>query len=200
MKILIIGAHGTIGKRITERLSGKHEVITAGRNSGDLRVDLTSKKSIQDLFEQVKGLDACLCTAASGAMDNFRSLTELDLLINMKGKLLGQVNTVLIGQHYLNDNGCFTLTSGIFADRPSKGVTGGGMISGALHSFVLSAAVELERGLRVNVVSPGMAEDSAADFSRFFPDLKPVGMGRIVDAYVETIEKDNTGEIIRVYE
>lgn len=200
MKILIIGAHGTIGKRITEKLSGKHEVITAGRNSGDIRVDIASKKSIQDLFEEVKGLDACLCTAASGTMDDFRSLTELDLLINMKGKLLGQVNAVLIGQHYLNNNGCFTLTSGVFADKPSRGVTGGGMISGALHSFVSSAALELERGLRVNVVSPGMAEDSAGDLAHLFPDLKPVSMDRIVDAYVKTIEENSTGKVIRVYE
>ncbi|MGS2762385.1 short chain dehydrogenase [Sinomicrobium sp. M5D2P9] len=200
MKILIIGANGTIGKKITETLSGKHEIITAGRNSGDVRVDITSKKSIQQMYEEIKSLDACICTAASGAMDNFSTLTEMDLLINMKGKLLGQVNMVLTGQHYLNDNGCFILTSGIFADRPAKGVTGGGLISGALHSFVLSAAIELERGLRVNVVSPGMVEDSAKDFGHLFPGLKPVSMEKIANAYVNAIENNNTGEVLRVYE
>lgn len=199
MKILIIGASGTIGAGITGALSEKHEIITAGRSSGDLRVDITSKKSVKQLFEEAGPVDACICTATSGSMDDFGTLTEMDLLINMKGKLLGQVNIVLIGQHYLNENGCFILTSGIFADRPAKGATGGGLINGALHSFVLSAAVELQRGLRVNVVSPGIIEDSVKDSGPVFPGLRPVAMNGVVDAYVKSIESDISGNIIRVY-
>jgi hypothetical protein len=117
----------------------------------------------------------------------------------MKGKLFGQINLVLIGQHYLNDNGCFTLTTGIFADIPYKGVTGGAIVSGGLHSFVLSASIELPRNIRINAVSPGMAADSAADYGHFFPGLVPVSMERLVNAYTETIEEKITGQIIRVY-
>ncbi|ASZ09864.1 hypothetical protein CK934_02155 [Chitinophaga sp. MD30] len=109
------------------------------------------------------------------------------------------MNLVLIGQHYLKDNGCFTLTSGIFADIPHKGITGGAVISGALHSFVLSASIELPRGLRINVVSPGMAEDSAKDFGYLFPNLTPVSMKDLTDAYEKTVEEKITGQILRVY-
>lgn len=38
------------------------------------------------------------------------------------------------------------------------------IISGRLHSFVLSAAIELEPGLRINAVSPTMVADSAKDY------------------------------------
>lgn len=199
MKVLIIGAGGTIGKRLNPELAKRHIIISAGRNSGDYRVDVTSKDSIRRMFEEIKGLDACICIAASGPMDDFQTLTEERLLEDMRGKLFGQINLVLTGQHYLNPGGSFTLTSGIFADEPAKGVTGGGMISGALHSFVLSAAIELKNDLRINCVSPGMAEDSARDYGHLFPHLKPVSMQRLVAAYTESVEGSKTGEIFRVY-
>ncbi|NIG54698.1 short chain dehydrogenase [Chitinophaga sp. Cy-1792] len=199
MKILIIGANGTIGKKLTPQLSQHHTIITAGRNSGDIRVDVSSETSIKAMFEQVTAIDACICIAASGPLDDFSTLTEQQLSADLKGKLFGQINLVLIGQKYLNNNGCFTLTSGIFADIPYRGVTGGAITSGALHSFVLSAAIELQRGLRINVVSPGMAEDSAADYGHLFPGLKPVSMQALVDAYEKTINEDITGQILRVY-
>lgn len=199
MKILVIGANGTIGKRLTPTLEKQHEVITAGRNSGDIRVDISSESSIKNMFDSLKDIDACICIGASGPMDNFSTLTEKQLLEDFKGKLFGQMNLVLIGQHYLKDDGCFTLTSGVFADFPHKGVTGGAVISGALHSFVLSASIELPRGLRINVVSPGMAEDSAKDFGYLFPSLTPVSMTDLTAAYEKTIEEKITGQILRVY-
>lgn len=199
MKILIIGATGTIGQRITPVLAERHEIITAGRNSGDYRVDITSGEAIRALFEQVKMVDACICIAASGPMDDFRTLTEKQLLDDMKGKLFGQINLVLIGQHYLNTGGSFTLTSGIFADEPAKGVTGGAVTSGALHSFVSAAAIELENDIRINCVSPGMVEDSAKAYGHLFPHLHGVSMQRIIDAYVTSVEGTQTGGVFRVY-
>ena len=47
MKILIVGASGTIGKAVAEALSARHEIVTAGRSSGDYRVDLTDLASIR---------------------------------------------------------------------------------------------------------------------------------------------------------
>lgn len=199
MKVLIIGANGTIGKRLTPHLAPQHHIITAGRNSGDIRVDITSETSIKEMFRQVKEIDACICIAASGPLDNFSTLTGSQLSDDFQGKLFGQMNLVLIGQHYLNNNGSFTLTSGIFADIPYKGVTGGGVISGALHSFVLSAAIELPRELRINAVSPGMAEDSAADYGHLFPGLNVVSMKDLVAAYDTSINEPITGQILRVY-
>ncbi|NEI74380.1 short chain dehydrogenase [Rhizobium lusitanum] len=199
MRIVIIGASGTIGRRLSNDLKGRHEIITAGRTSGMLAVDIAHSESIREMFEKVGPVDACVCVAASGAMDDFEKLTASDLCANLRSKLVGQIDVVLTGKNYISDNGSFTLTSGIFADEAWPGVTGGAVISGGLHSFVLSAAIELNRGLRVNVVSPSMVNDSIDDFGHLFPGLKPVSMEQLVAAYVDCIEGRLTGQVIKVY-
>ncbi len=60
MKILLIGATGTIGQKVQARLAETHEVIPVGYKDGDYQVDLGSKSSIQSLFEQVGEIDGVL--------------------------------------------------------------------------------------------------------------------------------------------
>jgi NAD(P)-dependent dehydrogenase (short-subunit alcohol dehydrogenase family) len=199
MRVLLVGGSGTIGRRLAPELARRHEVVVAGRNSGDVRVDITSADSIENMYREVPGLDAVVGIAASGALDDFATLTDQELLDNMRGKFFGQANLVLIGQHHVNIGGSFTLTSGIFADEPARGVTGGGVVSGALHSFVASAALELRGRYRVNVVSPTIVEDSADEYSAMFPGLGTVSMGTLVGHYVECVEGGATGQIVRAY-
>lgn len=198
MRVLLVGGAGTIGRRLHPALPG-HDVIVAGRTSGDVRVDITSAESIEEMYRTVPSIDAVVGIAASGALDDFATLTEDELHENMKGKFYGQANLVLIGQNYVNEGGSFTLTSGIFADQPWKTVTGGAVVSGALHSFVLSAALELAARFRVNVVSPTMIGDSMDAFSEHFPGLSVIPMDELVASYVELIEGTATGQIIRAY-
>ncbi|OBQ62222.1 short chain dehydrogenase [Mesorhizobium loti] len=199
MRIVVVGASGTIGRPLCAELSKRHELITAARSGGDVSVDITSAKSIEQMYQKIGRVDACVCVAASGALDRFADLTESELLENMRGKFFGQINLVLIGQRYLADNGSFTLTTGIFADEAWPGVTGGAVISGGLHSFVLSAAIELPRGLRINAVSPTMVADSVEDFGHLFPGMEPVAMERLIRAYANCVEGGETGGIIRAY-
>ena len=199
MRIVVVGASGTIGRPLCAELSRRHELIAAGRSQGDVSVDITSAESIEQMYQQVGRVDACICVAASGALDRFSHLTEAELLENMRGKFFGQINLVLIGQRYLADNGSFTITTGIFADEAWRGVTGGAVISGGLHSFVLSAAIELPRGLRINAVSPTMVADSVDDFAHLFPGMSPVPMDRLIRAYIDCVEGGDTGRIIRAY-
>jgi NAD(P)-dependent dehydrogenase (short-subunit alcohol dehydrogenase family) len=135
MKILVIGAHGTLGTRITTRLSQRHQVIGAGRSSGDVRVDIRSRESIEKMYRDTGAVDACVCVAGSGAMDDFATLTESELLENMRGKLFGQINLVLLGKESLAEGGSFTLTSGIFADEGWPG--GQAAPSSAVHCTAL---------------------------------------------------------------
>jgi NAD(P)-dependent dehydrogenase (short-subunit alcohol dehydrogenase family) len=199
MRILVVGASGTIGRPLCAALETHHEVIAAGRSGRDVAVDIRSAQSIERMYETIDHVDACICVAESGALDNFEALTEGALLENMRGKFFGQINLVLIGQRYLAEGGSFTLTTGIFADEAWPGVTGGAIISGGLHSFVLSAALELRRGLRINAISPTMVYDSVADYGHFFPGMQPVPMERLIAAYVGCVTARGTGEIIKVY-
>ncbi|WP_280402536.1 hypothetical protein [Nocardia carnea] len=117
----------------------------------------------------------------------------------MRAKFFGQVDLVLTGQHHCSDGASFTLTSGIFADEPWPHVTGGGVISGALHSFVLSAAIELPRRMRINVVSPTLIGDSVDAFAAEFPGMRPVPMDELVEHYLHCVHGGGTGRIIRAY-
>ena len=112
MKLLIIGGNGTIGKKVASHFTQKHEIIIAGRNSGDVTVDITDATSIEAMFNTVGKLDAVLCIAGEAKWAPFDALTEDDFYIGLKSKLMGQVNTVRIGQEYLNSGGSFTLTTG----------------------------------------------------------------------------------------
>ncbi|MEZ2440205.1 short chain dehydrogenase [Chitinophaga sp. RCC_12] len=200
MKILIIGTTGAIGSKVKEALAAKHEVISAGRSSGDIQVDLTDAASIENIYRSTPGIDAVIVTAGSSGMESFQTLSEKSLLPGIQSKLLGQVNVVLIGQHYLNEGGSFTLTSGILADEPARDAAAGSLVSGAVNSFTIAAATELKRNLRINAVSPGLAADSADAIAHLFPGFNPVPMQKLVNAYLKSVEGVVTGQIIRVHE
>lgn len=164
-----------------------------------MRVDLAEHASIEAMYREVERVDAVVSIAAHGALDEFRTLTTGQLHANLRAKFYGQADLVLTGQHHCRDGASFTLTSGIFADQAWPGVTGGGVISGALHSFVRSAAIKLSRRMRINAVSPAMVADSAEAFGAHFPGMRPVPMDVLVRHYLDCVEGERSGEVIRAY-
>lgn len=199
MKILIIGGTGTIGKKVSLHLSQKHEVIAAGRKSGDYQVEIADSDSIKKLFQTVGQVDAVLCIAGEAKWAPFSELGEMDYYLGIRSKLMGQVNVARIGQRFINENGSCTLSTGILADDPVVATASAAMVNGALHSFVKAAALEMTNGHRVNVVALGLVEDSAEKYGDFFPGHNPISMDRAVNAYVRSVEGRGNGEIIRVY-
>lgn len=199
MKILLIGGKGTIGKRVTAAFKGRHELIIAGRSSGDVRVDISSAASIRQMFQSTGQIDACICMAGTGYYGPFTTMTEQDMLPGIHGKLLGQINLVLIGKDHLSEGGSFTLTSGIAAVHPARNGSCVAMINGAVNSFVLAAAQELRHDQRINVVSPGLVEDSQERYGAFFPGYNLVPMQKLVNAYILSVEGAVNGKILKVY-
>lgn len=185
MKILIIGANGAIGKIITDGLAEEHEVVTVGRTSGDWQFDIASAASIENMFRTIKDIDACICAAGDSETGDLQSLTEEHLNVGIKNKLLAQANLVLIGQRYLKNGGSFTLTSGKMGDKAIKGAAGKAFVNGAVNSFVLAASLDLERGLRLNAVSPAK--------------LGTVPNEVVIEAYRQAVEGNKNGEIFRIY-
>jgi len=198
MKIIIIGASGTIGRKVTEALEGKHIIITAGSKSGAFQLDITSPESIEAFFEKVGPFDALISTTGSGHFGPLASTSPADFKRGIESKLLGQINLVLIGQHYINAKGSFTLTSGILSEDPVVNGVNLGAINGGLNSFVIGAAIELQNGVRINAVSPGVVEDSPG-FFEYFPGHEPVSMDKVVNAYVKSVLGAITGQVIKVF-
>jgi NAD(P)-dependent dehydrogenase (short-subunit alcohol dehydrogenase family) len=198
MKILIIGGNGTIGRKVNERLSEKHNVIIAGRSSGDINVDFSEAASIKVMFEAIGKLDAIVAIAGDAKWDKFNNLTEEDFYIGIRSKLMGQVNVVRIGKDYLNKNGSITLSTGILADDPVDMTTSAALVNGGIHSFVKAVALELENGIRINAISSDLVEDAYEKYKDYFPGNTPVPMHKIVDGYVKSVEGKITGRIIRI--
>ena len=200
MKLLIIGGNGTIGKQVSAHFSKKHEIIIAGRHSGDAIVDIADSRSIKAMFDTIGKIDAVLCIAGEAKWAPFDSLTEDDFYIGLKSKLMGQVNLVRIGQDFLNPGGSFTLTTGILADHPVVMTTSAAMVNGAIHSFVKAAALELKNEHRINVVSSGLVEDAVEKYEAYFPGHNPIPMQKVVNGYVKSVEGKGSGEIIKIYD
>lgn len=200
MKILLIGGNGTIGKKVSRHLSKKHDVVIAGRNAGDVTVDIVDSGSIEAMFKSVGNVDAVACIAGDAKWAAFDSMTEEDFYIGLKSKLMGQVNLVRIGQNYVNPGGSFTLSTGILADHPVEFTTSAAMVNGGIHSFVKAASLELKNGIRINVVSSGLVEDAVEKYEAYFPGHNPIPMTKVVNGYVKSIQGKGTGEIIRMYD
>lgn len=199
MKILIIGGNGTIGKRVVSHFQEINEIIIAGRTSGDVTVDIADSNSIKSMFDKTGKLDAIICIAGEAKWADFNQLSEEDYYIGLKSKLMGQVNLVRIGQNYLNTNGSITLSTGILADDPVAQTTSAAMVNGGIHSFVKAVALEIENGVRVNVVSSGMVEDAYEKYKDAFPGHNPIPMKKVVRGYIRSVDGKGNGEIIKIY-
>ena len=199
MKIFIIGGNGTIGRAVRDYYAKDHEVIVGARTHGDVQIDIADSSSIKSAFEKIGKLDAIVCIAGEAKWDNFNNLTEEDYYIGIKSKLMGQVNLVRIGQHYLNSGGSITLSTGILADDPILKTTSAAMVNGAIHSFVKAVVLEIKNCIRVNVVSLGVVEDAYQKYKDYFPGHNPVSMHKAINAYSRSILGAGNGEIIRSY-
>jgi NAD(P)-dependent dehydrogenase (short-subunit alcohol dehydrogenase family) len=199
MKILIVGASGTIGRAVAAELGKRHDIISAGRSSGDVRMDITDSESIRAAFEKVGSIDALVATTGKVKFAPFANMEAADYEIGLKDKLLGQVNLVLIGRHHLSVGGSFTLTSGVLDSDPIREGTSASMVNGAINSFVMAAAIEMPRSLRINAVSPGVIAEAMKDYAPFFRGFEPVTAGRAALAYAKSVEGAQSGRVYRVF-
>lgn len=198
MRILLIGAAGTIGRAVAAELGERHELVTAGRSSGDVRMDLADPDSIRAAFGEVGALDAVVCAAGNVTFKPLAEMSTEDFGVGLRDKLMGQVHLVLLGRGSLRDGGSFTLTGGVLDDDPIVQGTSASMVNGALNSFVKAAAIELDRGLRINVVSSGVVTEALDSYAPYFRGFEPVPAARAALAYAKSVEGRQTGRVYRV--
>jgi NAD(P)-dependent dehydrogenase (short-subunit alcohol dehydrogenase family) len=196
MKMIIVGASGTMGRHLTTAFKKEHEVITAATKGCDVTVDITSVSSIEDMFRKVGGFDALISTAGPTFVGPWKKLTGETFRQGIEGKMLGQINLVLVGQHYINPKGSFTLISGALAHEPQLNFANASASNGAVEGFVRAAAIELDNGLRINAVSPTVIENSPQYFP-YFPGDIPVTMQQLEYAFRKSIFGANTGQVIK---
>lgn len=195
MKIIIVGASGTMGKYLTEAFQKEHDIITVNTNSGAIPTDITDVAAIEKMYREAGAFDALICTAGPTFVGPWSRLTDKEFRKGIEGKLMGQVNLVLIGQHYINPKGSFTLITGALTKEPQRNFANASAANGAVEAFVRAAAIELENGIRINAVSPTVIENSPQYFP-FFPGEIPTTMKALEAGFRKSLFGAGTGQVI----
>ena len=203
LRILIIGASGVLGAAVAAELAPRHEIVTAGSKSGEVRIDIAEPGSIIAGLERAGALDEVVC--AAGAV-NFAPLAtiapapleESAYGLGLRNKLMGQINLALAARERLNDRGSITLIAGFTSQNPIAAGSSASMVNGAIEAFAMAAAIEMPRGLRINAVSPAVFEESMANYGPFFRGFDPVPVARAARAFSRSVEGLETGKTYRV--
>ena len=198
MKIVVVGASGTIGKAVVEELKPRHDIVTAGRTSGDVNVDVTDAHSIREAYEKIGSFDAVISTVGTVKFAPLAAMRAEDYEIGLKDKLMGQVNLVLIGRDFITDNGSFTLSTGVLDHDPIAMGSSASMVNGALNAFVMAAAIEMPKGLRINTVSASVIEEVLAGYGSFFRGFEAVPVAKAARAFSKSVEGLRTGHVFMV--
>lgn len=197
MKIVIVGASGTMGQYLANVLEKEnHEVIKASRSSKEIQVDTTSTQSIEEMFAKIGSFDALITTAGETFVGPWKNLNDETFKKGIEGKMMGQINLVLIGQHYINPKGSFTLITGALTHDPQINFANASTVNGAVESFVKASAIELPNGIRINAVSPSVIENSPHYFP-YFPGEIPTTMKQLEYMFKKSLFGAGTGHTIK---
>ncbi|MES2279058.1 MAG: short chain dehydrogenase [Bacteroidota bacterium] len=198
MKIIIVGATGTMGQHLASAFENEHEIIRVASKGGDIQADITSTESIANMFKHAGPFDALISTAGPTYVGPWKKMTDTEFRTGIEGKLMGQINLVLIGQHYINPIGSFTLITGALTHEPQRNFANASAANGAVEGFVRAAAIELENGIRINAVSPTVIEASPQYFP-YFPGEIPTTMQQLEYGFRKSVFGAHTGQIIKPY-
>jgi NAD(P)-dependent dehydrogenase (short-subunit alcohol dehydrogenase family) len=194
MRVIVVGATGTIGRAIVEALEARHEVVPVSHSGGRHRVDLAAPESIASLFGTIGSVDAVVSAAGLAKFGALGSLTEDDFLLGLRNKLMGQVNLVRLGLPHVADEGSFTLTSGVLGRWPTPGSAAIAVVNAGLEGFVRAAALEMPRSIRINVVSPPWLSETLKALGRDASQGTPAAV--VARAYVASVEGSASGSIL----
>lgn len=193
MRILLVGATGTIGRAVAAALS-KHDLILASHRTAAEKVELGDPASIRALLARVGQVDAIASAAGSAAWKPFAQLDDADFDFSLRNKLMGQVNLARYGLASVKDGGSITLTGGYLAHQPMVGGGAVSLVNAGLEGFTRAAALEAPRGIRVNIVSPPWVSETLTAMGQDPKGGLPAAV--VARSYVQSIEGRDTGRTI----
>jgi len=194
MRVIVVGATGTIGKAVAKLLSAEHEVVKVASKSGDFRADITDKGSLEKLFKETGPFDALICAAGVARFAPLNELSDADFQLGLDSKLMGQVNLVRVALNHIKDQGSITLTSGVLSQQPMPGSSSISMINAGIEGFVRAAALEMPRGIRINVVSPPWVKETLLALG--MDTALGIPAERVAHAYRSSITGARSGIVI----
>ena len=194
MRILVVGASGTIGRAIVAALSG-NEVILASLRSAAIKVDIAYPGSIQRMYRSLGRVNAVVCAAGQAKFAPLAQLSDADFRFCLDNKLMGQVNLVRFGFEHVEDGGSFTLTTGILAQTPMPGSAAISLVNAGLEGFVRAAALEAPRHIRVNAVSPPWVSETLQALK--MDPSQGLPANTVAGAYLRSVTGKETGATLQ---
>jgi NAD(P)-dependent dehydrogenase (short-subunit alcohol dehydrogenase family) len=191
MRILVVGATGTIGRAVVAALSPGNEIVAASRQSTAATVDLADADSIREMYRAVGRVDAVVSAAGLAKFAPLAQLSDADFRFCLDNKLMGQVNLVRFGFEHVADRGSFTLTTGILAHAPMPGSAAISLVNAGIEGFVRAAALEAPRGIRVNAVSPPWVTETLLALKMDPSQGLPAAV--VARSYVQSVTGGGTG-------
>lgn len=194
MRVLVVGATGTIGKAVADVLAERGDDVVRASRNGDPAVDIADAASIRALYAKVGWVDAVVSCAGAVKMGALETLTDADFAMSLSSKLMGQINLVRFGVPHVRDEGVFVLTAGIFSQRPPAGVPAAAMVNGALESFARAASKDLPRRIRLVTVSPPLIQETAKAMG--LPAAGALSARDNAQRYAELLHGAQTGQVV----
>jgi len=195
MRILVVGATGTIGRAVVAALSASNEVISASLRSTTVKVDIADPASIREMYRSVGRVNAVVCAAGQAKFAPLAQLSDADFQFCLDNKLMGQVNLVRFGFGHVEDGGSFTLTTGILAQAPMPGSAAISLVNAGLEGFIRAAALEAPRKIRVNAVSPPWVAETLQALKMDTSQGLPANV--VARAYVRSVTGTDTGSTLQ---
>lgn len=194
MRILVIGATGTIGEAIVDALKNGNEIVPVSHRSTPITVDLASGPSIRTMLDKVGKVDAIVCAAGNAKFVPMEQLSDDDFDFSLRNKLMGQVNLIRYGLPHVNDGGSITITSGILGRAPMTGSAAVSLVNAGLEGFARAAALEAPRGIRVNVVSPPWVTETLKALKMDPSHGLPAAT--VARSYAQSVTGKATGQVV----
>ena len=191
MKIVLIGASGTIGKAVANELKD-HQVIRVGSKSGDYQADIEDSASLKAMFEKIGQVDAIISAAGMVEFAPVEDLSFAQIKASVDSKLLGQINVFQVGRDYVRAGGSITLSSGVLAQHPMYSGSAASLVNAAIDSFAKATAFEIGDTLRINAVSPRFVKETMEMMG--MDSTSGISAADTAKAYVHAVTSNETGQ------
>lgn len=189
-RIVVIGATGTIGSAVTEALCKIHDVVAVGHSSGERRVHLADKASIEQLLAGIGSFDAVVSCAGIAPFGAAQDMSDDDYVLALSNKLMGQINLVRRGAPRIAKDGVFVLTSGRFAGEPQRGTAAISIANAGIDAFARAASLDLAP-TRVCSVSPVFVKETMEKLG--MDSGEGLSAADTAKAYLAAVEGEMTG-------
>lgn len=180
-KIAIITGGGSgIGFAIAQRYASEGaQVILAGRNprrldeavekigSGarGIATDVADEAQVQRLIDSVPRIDALVTCAGGAVFGPVEEVAQKSWRELFDARFFGQLSACHYAVPKMPPGSAIVLCSGVAGRAALVNYSGGAALCGAVNAMGRSLAVELApKGIRVNVLSPGLTRDTAIDW------------------------------------